>query len=335
MITSLLERTPAVDRPDVVIADIARRRFLALLGATGLLAACGEQTEVQPPSQTATRRVTHQFGTFDVPTDPRRLVVLEGRLDLEATLSLGFDPIGVGGNAFDDNGSAVDFLDWNPAGVTRLAGSGIVDIEQIAALHPDLIIGRETDIEDVARELASFAPVLPIDGRAPWQDTLRRLAGWLGRERVAEQVITEYEQQLDELRRRHADRLDAQIALIRPKSDGTINSGRITSTSLQLRTLADLGGRPSEFIEGLPTRNEFDDVEFSAELIGGLDTVDAILLGLSDRDDDILTTNPLWQALPAVQGDRVVTTDDRTNRGGVFAARECIRLLDQLYSTLG
>ena len=42
----------------------------------------------------------------------------------------------------------------------------------------------------------------------------------------------------------------------------------------------------------------------------------------------------LWRRLPAVAAGRVVLTDFRANYGSVFAARECLRLIDSAYGLI-
>lgn len=63
--------------------------------------------------------MTNRFGTFEVPVDPRRVIVLEGRRDLEPAPRAGSGSIVVGSNALVD-GQPPPFLDLNLAGVEIL-----------------------------------------------------------------------------------------------------------------------------------------------------------------------------------------------------------------------
>ena len=69
--------------------------------------------------------------------------------------------------------------------------------------------------------------------------------------------------------------------------------------------------------------------------MGQLAPADAILMIANTEDERAaLAAQPLWQRLPAVEAGRVVLTDSRANYGSVYAATECLRLLDGLYGTL-
>jgi iron complex transport system substrate-binding protein len=115
-------------------------------------------------------------------------------------------------------------------------------------------------------------------------------------------------------------------------TDSTFYAGGLDDFQLQANTLGELGGRLIPF---LTDRSYFDE-PFSIENLGELDRADAILLVAgSDADHTVLDGVELWQRLPAVAAGRVVHTDIRTNQGSVFAATECLRLLDQLYTLIG
>lgn len=78
---------------DLRILDAAtRREFLAMLGAAGLLAACGnDDSGNQDAGGNALDmiEVTNQFGTVEVPREPQRVIGWEGRRDLETALHRG------------------------------------------------------------------------------------------------------------------------------------------------------------------------------------------------------------------------------------------------------
>lgn len=315
----------------------SRREFLALLGTVGVLAGCSAPSPEPAAPPSASSPVDHEFGTFDVPADPRRVIVLEGRVDLDASLVLGLTPIGVGENAFGDDGAVAPHLNWDPIGVTEIGQMDNLNIEQVAGLRPDLIIGRSLNIDEAVSQLAAIAPLLPVYTNQPWQANLRQLAGWLGREQQADTAIGKYERERDAVAASHADRLSTvAVAVLQPSDDGDVRSSRTTDRSLflQLQTLADLGGRQVAFIEqGLPTSDEAGSVDYSTERIGGLADAAAILvLEGSPGSSTVLDANPLWPRLPAVRDGRVLVGDGRLNQGSALAARECLRVLDKLYT---
>ncbi|MGQ0679853.1 MAG: hypothetical protein ACT4OM_09415 [Actinomycetota bacterium] len=86
--------TPAMTH---LLGALTRREFMSGITAAGLLAACGrgDDTCDQTPS-TATRTVTHEFGTFEIPANPQRVVGTEGRPDLETAIALDLGIVGIG-----------------------------------------------------------------------------------------------------------------------------------------------------------------------------------------------------------------------------------------------
>lgn len=91
-----------------------------------------------------TRTVTNRFGTFQVPATPTRLLVFEGRRDLEVALALGLSPIAIGQNALRD-GKVAPFIDFDPTGLD-VVNPNEPNLEQILRIRPDLIMGRAAQL---------------------------------------------------------------------------------------------------------------------------------------------------------------------------------------------
>lgn len=75
-----------------LVDDAARREFIALLGAAGLLTACTNGDDGASESAAQTRGINHLGGTTDVPVDPKRVIVLEPPL-LPGLIALGLPPV--------------------------------------------------------------------------------------------------------------------------------------------------------------------------------------------------------------------------------------------------
>jgi iron complex transport system substrate-binding protein len=321
-------------------AVTSRRTFLALLGAAGFAAGCGAPTAAGPGAPT-TRTVTHQFGTFEVPADPQRVVGIEGRRDLETALALGIVPVAIGSNALYGGDTPAPFIDLSLDGI-EVVQQTEPSLEQIAALRPDLILTRDSNIEELRDELVAIAPVVPVgSGTDPdntgddWRADLQRVAGWLGREdRLAETLAT-YDARREEIAARHAAALSsAAVAVVQFNGEeGNLSTSRTDGFYLQAQALGALGGQHLPYLEELPRTDYI--ASFSTEEMGQLAPADAILMIANTEDERAaLAAQPLWQRLPAVAAGRVVLTDSRANYGSVYAATECLRLLDELYGTL-
>ncbi|GAA2624265.1 iron-siderophore ABC transporter substrate-binding protein [Dactylosporangium fulvum] len=174
---------------------LTRRGLLAGgLGAATLLglAACGSSDTPSPAggSQAAagTRKIDTAKGTIEVPAQPARVVTIQP----SATASLydlGVSPVGV----YDQGAEYISprYRDrWSAA--TKIGNAGQIDLEKVAALRPDLIIGVDfpwnTKVYD---QLTALAPTVITP--TTWRATARVAAdavNRLGRVSELEQQMT-------------------------------------------------------------------------------------------------------------------------------------------------
>jgi iron complex transport system substrate-binding protein len=201
------------------------RTRLVLASASGLLAlALAGCTVAATPAPAAgsgsaeTRSVTHARGTAKVPESPARVVTLEP-LELDTAVAVGITPVGaaVAGN-----------VTKLPAylGVTDVTPVGTVpepDLEAIAALKPDLILGTESRHSDLFDQLDAIAPTVFIASQAdPWRDNAKLIGEALGREDEVEDLLTDVDD--DCARIRDEFDVDGQTAqLIRPRDETTLS----------------------------------------------------------------------------------------------------------------
>ncbi len=144
-------------------------------GAAALVSGCGSDkpgTVADDGSVT----VKHAFGETKVPGPPKR-VVSAGLTDADDRLAVGVVPIAVtdwfGGEPFGVWPWALPRLGGAQPVVLSLADG--VQIDQIAALKPDLIVATNAGLDqDTYRRLAAVAPTIPQSGRdaffEPWRD---------------------------------------------------------------------------------------------------------------------------------------------------------------------
>ncbi|WP_433065491.1 ABC transporter substrate-binding protein [Dactylosporangium sp. CS-033363] len=177
---------------------VSRRGLLAGgLGVAALfgLAACGADDDGPSAgggSQAAsgTRKIDTAKGSIEIPAQPARVVTIQP--SASATLyDLGVVPVGV----YDQGEEYISprYKDrWTPA--TKIGTAGQIDLEKVAALKPDVIIGVDypwnTDVYD---KLSALAPTV-IATADTWQATARTTADAAGKlDRIAdlERQITE------------------------------------------------------------------------------------------------------------------------------------------------
>ncbi len=156
----------------------SRRAFLRAGAATGLLvlAACSSR---KPPAATGpggSVTITHAFGETTIPGPPKR-VVSAGFTGQDDLLALGVVPVAVT-NWFGDQPFGV----W-PWAMAKLGTAKPVvlnldngiQVQQIAALKPDLIVATDAGLDqDTYQTLTAIAPTLPQSGGdaffEPWKD---------------------------------------------------------------------------------------------------------------------------------------------------------------------
>lgn len=198
------ERNPAMTRR----AALARIGGLAALALPGAIAACGSNGTAGPSTNGAgatspggtsggtsaapagsPRVVEHRFGTTTVPADPRRIVAV-GTTDADALVALGISPIAAYPNTGFGPGAFWPWLD-DQAGMAaatpiELDASYRVNIEQIAALQPDLILAVNSYLEPEAEYglLSAVAPTVSASSdpvAMSWDGHATEIAAALGR----------------------------------------------------------------------------------------------------------------------------------------------------------
>lgn len=183
------------------------RCLTILLGCAALaLAACGSDDGGGPTATPAAARarppvtIKHALGTTRVPGEPQRIVVTNPYSLFDYLLALGVKPIGSTG----DQAADYPFASWlkgRTHGVEVVGDVEELDLERIAALHPDLILADPWREEDYPR-LARIAPTVavPLD-YTDYEKELRFVARVVGREARAQQVIDAHHEKLAALKR--------------------------------------------------------------------------------------------------------------------------------------
>ena len=135
-----------------------------------------------------TRSFTAANGTFDIPVAPQRIVALNDQIVALPLYELGAPVVGsagrtdADGNHFLRGGMDTLGIDYANTDIAYVGGFNGLDVEAIAALQPDLIIGGTYTDPEVAEQLQSVAPTLLIDnGALGLVDTLRTLADVSGK----------------------------------------------------------------------------------------------------------------------------------------------------------
>jgi len=198
----------------------------AVAALTTGLSACGGAEEEPAAAATSSSgsswpvTIENAFGTTEVPEEPQRVVTV-GFNDQDFVLALGVTPVGVRENLGDYD------TDQRPWAQEQLAGAGEIptvggeeiDVEAVAALQPDLIVGVYSYMDQaVYDQLSGIAPTLAQtdehpDGATPWQEQTLLTGQALGREDEAQRLVDDVEARFDQVVSENPDFAGASLAL--------------------------------------------------------------------------------------------------------------------------
>jgi iron complex transport system substrate-binding protein len=251
----------------------------------------------------------HKYGTTTVESEPERIVTV-GLTDQDTALALGFVPVGIT-QWFDSHEHGVgpwaeDLLgDAEP----EVLDNATVNAEQIAALHPDLILALYSALtEDEYETLSQIAPVVAqpgeyVDYGIPWQEQTRTIGRALGRPDEADALVAEVDRLFASAVDEHPE-FQGATGLVAAPYQGTVSV--YAPQDPRGRFLAELGFEPFDGLEEM-AGDEFA-VEISDEQIDRLD-VDALVWILGDdvaADLGTLHDQPVYGGLDVVAEGREV-----------------------------
>lgn len=157
------------------------------------------------------RTVKHANGTTDIRERPKRVVVLDTG-ELDDVLALGITPVGM---VTTKGAHAVpSYLAGQVDGIETVGSINELDLEAIAELEPDLILGSQLRADKLYDQLDSIAPtVFSIRPGFPWKENFTLVGEALGMEDEATDALDEYARATDDL----DDAIDGQprISLVR------------------------------------------------------------------------------------------------------------------------
>ncbi|MBO0589345.1 iron-siderophore ABC transporter substrate-binding protein [Sporosarcina sp. E16_8] len=145
-------------------------------------------------ANTAQQRVIeHAAGLTTIVGKPEKIVVLDYRL-ADQMLALGIKPYA---STTYIGSLELPYLDNDAlSGVIPLGDS--VNLEALVEIEPDLIISRDSKIND---DLSKIAPTVILENSDDWRASLIKMGVVLQKEEEAQQWIEQYEQKLDDARK--------------------------------------------------------------------------------------------------------------------------------------
>ncbi|MBE9075869.1 iron-siderophore ABC transporter substrate-binding protein [Romeria aff. gracilis LEGE 07310] len=299
---------------------------LSLVGLGGCTQAQQSQPIAQVEPGPTVHKIDHAMGVTAIEGTPQRVVVLTN----EATdhlLALGLQPVGAVESWLGDPYYA--YIQGEMRDVAVVGAELQPNLERIAALKPDLILGSKVRHAQIYGQLSAIAPTVFSETLgADWQENLRLYGQALNRQAEADQIMADWDRRIEDFQEKMGDRLQQEISLVR-FLPGT---ARIYyEDNFAGRILKQIGFRrpPAQ------QKNEFAD-EVSYEQIALMDGDVLFYMtfdqgeGEASQTEQAWTSHPLWQSLDVVQANNTYEVNDVywNTAGGVLAANQ---MLDDLY----
>ncbi|EJS73084.1 ABC transporter substrate-binding protein [Bacillus cereus] len=298
--------------------------FVFLLAFSLLLSACGKSNNKEEATKEDNKKemitVEHAMGKTEVPANPKRVVILTNE-GTEALLELGVKPVGAVKSWTGDP--------WYPhikdkmKDVKVVGDEGQVNVETIASLKPDLIIGNKMRHEKVYEQLKAIAPTVFSETlRGEWKDNFKFYAKALNKEEKGQKVLANYEARIKDLKGKLGDQVNQEISMVRfMPGDVRIYHGDTFSGVI----LKELGfKRPGD-----QNKDDFAERNVSKERISAMDG-DVLFYFTFDKGNEKkgselekeYINDPLFKNLNAVKNGKAYKVDDViwNTAGGVMAA---------------
>jgi iron complex transport system substrate-binding protein len=217
-------------------------------------------------------------------------------------LALGITPVGMATTA-GQNG-VPSYLADKAKDIKTVGGISELNLEAIAALKPDLILGSKLRANDLYDKLSAIAPtVMSIRPGFPWKEDFLLLADSLGEENKATQLLNDYQKRADEVKSKVTG--SPTISLVRFRPGEIRLYGNLSFIGVILKDI----GLPRPKIQDVQDLA----VEVSQENISKADG-DWIFYSSYGKPEttaeNTVVNGTLWKALPAVKAGKVARVND-------------------------
>jgi iron complex transport system substrate-binding protein len=310
---------------NIIIAALSILLVLSLVG-------CGSKDVGAAPVDEAkeeVRVIEHAMGSTEITGNPQRVVILTNE-GTEALLALDVKPVGAvkswTGNPWYEH------IESDMKDVVNVGDESQVNLEEIAALKPDLIIGNKMRQEKIYDQLSLIAPTVFSDTlRGDWRENFEFYAEALNKVDKGTEILANFDARIDSIATKAGDQLDTELSIIRFMPEKTRIYLGDTFSGVILEKIG--FARPESQIS-----DEFV-IEIGKERIQEADgdfifyfTYDTGDGQGSARETEWLN-DPLFNSLEAVKNGKIMKVDDAiwNTAGGIKAAN---LMLDDIESIL-
>ncbi|MCC5603298.1 iron-siderophore ABC transporter substrate-binding protein [Nostoc favosum] len=312
--------------------------FLLMAFSLLLITACYQpviqKTHISLKPSVDCRIIQHEFGETCVPLKPQRIITLSPDITLAPLIAFGIKPIGFTSYYIPGKGKeslyGVSFDQVK--GAKNVGNVYQPSLEKILLLKPDLIL--YCCDAHLHQSLSAIAPTVAVpalyntpDHKAYFKENLRYVAKLLGQETKAEEVLSQYQKRIEQLKKRLGSQLQQiEISVIFYNNDGfwTISN---KNRDLVPAILNDIGLR-YKFLPHGGSRY----VKLSIENIGEYDADILFIVDVGERTSSFYFQNPMFSSLKAIKNNRAyVVSQEKWDSNGIAEAN---RVLDDLFKYL-
>ena len=265
------------------------------------------------PVSTFPVTIPNAFGSTVIPSEPKRVVVI-GYTETDTVLALGVVPVGIQQwiAGYDSGVGPWAQPLLGSAKPTVFAPSAELNVEQIASLRPDLIIGLNRQVtKEVYTQLSAIAPTLVrpakyTDYGVP-QDVQADLIGQaLGREAEIKAKLAAVDAKIAADQAANPAFAGKTVSVDWPRSGG---QGWYAYTDLdpRLNLMTALGFKQSPAIAALGNKAFY--VEVSKEQTSDINADVVVMLDIEQQRKTV-EADALYKALPATKAGHVVWVTD-------------------------
>jgi len=196
-----------------LIVCLAAFMILAACGTNGNNGNNGNNSSGDKKEEETTRTVKHAMGETEVPENPEKVVILTNE-GTEALLAMDVKPVGAVQSWLGD--PWYDHISDDMKDVEVVGTESEVNLEAVAALKPDLIIGNKLRQEDIYDQLSAIAPTVYSETlKGDWQENFEFYAKALNKEDKGEEVMNAYNDRIDSMSEGLGDQLDKKVSVVR------------------------------------------------------------------------------------------------------------------------
>lgn len=270
--------------------------------------------------------VKHVMGETTIKGTPQRVVMLTTQ-GVETLLALGVKPVGAVGS-FTDPTQFYDFVKPQLEGVKVVGSESQPNLEAIAALKPDLILGMKFRQEKIYQQLSAIAPTVFVDEpRGDWKANFSLFAEAVNKKAEGEKVIADWNKRVEDFKAKAGDKLKTQVSVVRfmPGKVRIYYNDTFTGAIFKDLGLARPASQNKEEFAAEVTKERIPEMDGDIMFYFTYETGK----GEASKLEQEWTNDSLWKNLNVVKAGKAFKVDDTiwNTSGGVIAAN---KVLDEL-----